>query len=168
MDILHNCGVEVQLTKGLVTSIDAEDLDLVMQHKWCAQQGGNTYYAVRKQRIRGKQQAVLLHRFLLNAADGMHVDHINSNGLDNTKANLRLCTPTENGRNRQKQAGGFSRFKGVSKRSVERPKIWTASLYVGEKKYTQYFHTELEAALCYDKMAREHFGEFAKLNFPQS
>lgn len=167
MSIMQGDFLEVKLTRGLVTIIDAEDLELVSQWKWFASRGGNTDYALRKKRIDGRQQTVVLHRVLLNAPAGMHVDHINGNGLDNRRENLRLCTRRENRRNSQRQAGSVSQFKGVSKRQG-RPKAWVAKIYVGEKQYTQCFFTELEAAKRYDEMAREHFGEFAKLNFPQT
>ncbi len=166
MSIMQSGVVEVKLTRGLVTIIDAEDLELVSQHKWFASRGQNTDYALRKQRIDGRQQTVSLHRVLLNAPEGMHVDHLNGDGLDNRKANLRLCTRSENRRNSQRQAGGVSKFKGVSKRPGRR-KSWVAKIYVGKNQYTQCFFTELEAAERYDEMAREHFGEFAKLNFPE-
>ena len=96
MSIMQSGVVEVKLTRGLVTIIDAEDFELVSRHKWFASRGQNTDYALRKQRIDGRQQTVSLHRVLLNAPDGMHVDHLNGNGLDNRKANLRLCTRSEN------------------------------------------------------------------------
>lgn len=162
MSIMQSGVVEVKLTRGLVTVIDAEDLELVSQHKWCARQGGNTYYALGKHD--GKK--VLLHRFLVNALDGIHVDHINHDGLDNRRGNLRLCTRSENLRNSQKHKGCISEFKGVTKRPDGRRKPWEAQIYVNKKKYRRFFFTELEAALCYDEMAKEHFGEFAKLNFP--
>lgn len=161
MSIMQSGFVEVKLTRGLVTIIDAEDFELVSQWKWCAQRSGNTDYVHRRH---GKT-TVKLHRFLLDAPAGMHVDHMNGNGLDNRRENLRLCTQVENRRNSQKQAGSISDFKGVSKQKG-RDKAWTASLYVGKKRYMQYFFTELEAAIAYDGMAKEHFGEFARLNFP--
>lgn len=166
MSILPNGVVEVQLTRGLVTIIDAEDLELVSQHKWCADRGRNTDYARRQQTIDGKKRSIKLHRVILNAPDGMHVDHINGNGLDNRKANLRLCTHAENRRNGQKRKGCLSEYKGVSKQQGKCRKRWTSTVRVGEKKYTKSFLTEIEAALWYDEIAREHFGEFAKINFP--
>jgi hypothetical protein len=91
MDIMQSGVVEVKLTRGLVTIIDAEDFELVSQYKWCAQRSGNTDYAHRRH---GKT-TVKLHRVLLVAPDGMHVDHVNGNGLDNRRENLRLCTQLE-------------------------------------------------------------------------
>ncbi len=169
MSIIQCNLIEVKLTQGLVTVIDAEDFDLVSQYKWCAHRDGNTHYAVSRRRINGRQKTVKLHRIILSAPAGMHVDHIDGNGLDNTRANLRLCTNVENGRNRRKQAGTSSEFKGVSKLSKGRPpKPWLASIKFDKKIHTRCFPTEIEAALWYDEMAMEHFGEFAKLNFHNS
>lgn len=163
MSIMQSGVVEVKLTRGLVTIIDAEDLELVSQHKWCATRGRNTDYVQRKH---GKQ-TVLLHRVLLNAPYGMHVDHRNHNGLDNRKENLRVCSPVENLMNSRKRKGCSSEFKGVRKLLDGRPRPWMATVQVNKKSYTCSFLTELEAAEWYDEMAKEHHGEFAKLNFPQ-
>ena len=88
MDILQSGFAEVKLTRGLVTIIDVEDLEFVSQHKWCVFRRRHTDYAGRAQ---GKKM-VFLHRVLLNATDGIDVDHRNNDGLDNRRANLRLCT----------------------------------------------------------------------------
>jgi len=162
MSIMQGDFVEVKLTRGLVAIIDAEDWEMVSQHMWCASRGRNTNYAVTGH---GRKQ-VRLHRFLLNPPDGMHVDHINGDGLCNRRANLRLCTSSENKRNRRKQPGRSSEFKGVSKQQRERPKPWLAMIQVDKKRHARNFATEIEAALWYDEMAKELHGEFAKLNFP--
>lgn len=168
MSMLPDGVVEVQLSRGLVTWIDAEDFDRVSQFKWQATRGTSTDYARRGLRISGKKQFVLLHRFLLNAPCNVDVDHINHHGLDNRKSNLRLCTSSENSRNRQKPKGCSSEFKGVGKRQWGKCVLWEAKIYIDKKRHTKSFKTELEAAQWYDEMAREHFGEFAKLNFPDS
>lgn len=162
MSIMQSGVVEVKLTRGLVTIIDAEDFEFVSQWKWCAIRGHSTDYVSRRH---GKT-SVTLHRVLLNAPAGVHVDHRNSNGLDNRRENIRLCTPAENRRNSQKSKGGSSEFKGVSKYPPGRTKTWFASIRFDKKRYARYFATELEAALWYDEMAKELHGEFAKLNFP--
>lgn len=162
MSIMQSGAVKVKLTRGLVTIIDAEDLELVSRHRWCAIRGRSTDYAQRKD----GNKTVLLHRILLSAPDGMHVDHRNHNGLDNRKANLRICTADENLRNSRKRKGCSSEFKGVRKLKDGRPKPWMATVQVHKKTYTRSFTDELEAAEWYDEMAKEHHGEFAKLNFP--
>lgn len=167
MSIMQSGVVEVKLTRGLVTIIDAEDLELVTQFKWYATRGKNTNYAVRTPWIpeERRYQNVSLHRFLLNAPDGVHVDHINGDGLCNRRENIRLCTPTENRWNTQKRKGCRSEFLGVTHRPL-RNKTWMAKLIVDKKHYSRSFATEIEAALYYDELVKEHHGEFAKLNFP--
>ena len=169
MSIIDSNVVEVKLTRGLVTIIDAEDFELVSQFKWYATRGSNTDYAVRTPWIpeERRYQQVSLHRFLLNAPCDMHVDHRNHQGLDNRRSNLRLCTPTENRWNTQKRKGCRSEFLGVHHRPL-RKKPWMAKLIVNKKHYSRSFATELEAALYYDELVEELHGEFAKLNFPQT
>ncbi len=168
MSSMQSGVVEVKLTRGLVTIIDVEDLEMVSQYKWCAShRDGNTEYAVSRQKINGRQQTIRLHRVILNAPREMHVDHVNGDGLCNIRANLRLCSNLENGRNRRKQAGTSSEFKGVSKlQKGHPPKPWLASIKFDKRVHTRCFPNEIEAALWYDEMAMKHFGEFAKLNFP--
>ncbi len=168
MSIINCSAVEVKLTRGLVAIIDVEDLELVSQFKWYATRGQNTDYATRKQRVGDRQKTVILHRFLLSAPSGMHVDHINGNGLDNRRENLRLCTLSDNLKNRQKPKGCRSEFKGVSKNRDGSPKPWRATIQIDKKPRVKSFPNEIEAALWYDKMAMEHFGEFANLNFPKA
>lgn len=162
MSIMQSEFVEVKLSRGLVTIIDAEDFEMVSQHKWFAMRSGSIDYAVR---AHGKKK-ILLHRVLLNAPDGMHVDHRNHDGLDNRRVNLRVCTPAENSRNSRKQKGCSSEFKGVAKHKDGRAKPWVAIIWVDGKKHTRCFTTELAAAQSYDEMALEYHGKFAGLNFP--
>ena len=160
MSIIHDNVVEVKLTRGLVTIVDVEDLEFVSQWNWCSTRGRNTDYVCRKKR------KIWLHRVLLNAPAGMHVDHVNGNGLDNRRANIRLCTSGENRRNAQKQKVGSSIFKGVRKHKDGYRSPWQARIFIDKKRCAKSFPTEIEAALWYDEMAKEHFGEFANLNFP--
>ena len=100
----------------------------------------------------------------MNAPDGMEVDHINGNGLDNRKANLRLCTRAQNQMNSIKRTGKSSIFKGVSwhKNAWK----WRANIKINQKDiHIGYFDTELEAAEAYDIEAIRLFGSFAKTNF---
>lgn len=108
---------------------------------------------------------------------GMHVDHINGDPLDNRRENLRMATPMQNAANAHPRAGGSSKYKGVhfDKRRCK----WRAelNLTVAPGKHGKRgrsirldlgnFLVEQEAALCYDQVAREWYGEFARLNFPE-
>ena len=101
----------------------------------------------------------------MNAPAGMQIDHINGNGLDNRKVNLRLCNSSQNQRNARKRKSGTSRFKGVDWHKES--KKWRARICVNRKRiHIGRYKSEFEAAQAYDKKAIELFGEFASLNFP--
>ena len=96
----------------------------------------------------------------------LYIDHINGDKLDNRKENLRLATNQQNSMNRKPHKNSSSKYKGVywSKRENK----WIAQIVINKKnKYIGRYQDEKEAALAYDKAAREHFGEYAKLNFEE-
>jgi len=99
-------------------------------------------------------------------ADGLYVDHINHNGLDNRKANLRPATRAQNNYNRQRQRNKTStEYKGISWRKDR--KKWVAEIRVDYKGICLgYFDDEIGAARAYDSAARIFQGEYAELNFP--
>jgi len=102
----------------------------------------------------------------MNAPKGCLVDHINGDGLDNRRANLRLATPSQNNCNKP----GFnksSKYKGVSRTDLKK-KQWRAVIhYNNEMIHLGRFCNEVAAAKAYDKAAKKYHGEFAYLNFPK-
>ena len=109
---------------------------------------------------------VYLHRLVMGVVDRrVQVDHINHNGLDCRKSNLRCTTHQENHFNRRPHSGASSRFKGVSWRNRERK--WKAQICHNDRiTALGLFGSEIEAAIAYDNAAMEVFDEFAYLNFP--
>jgi hypothetical protein len=145
--------------KQLELIVDAEDAWLLTKYKWYPKWNKYTYYA--RTFIDGKQ--AFLHRMLLKPEGKLQIDHKNFNGLDNQKANLRICTASQNSRCTRKLKERTSKYKGVSK--IPNGK-WRAiiTLY-GKQVPLGCFILEEEAAKAYDAKAKELFGEFAYLNF---
>lgn len=150
----------IPLTKNMNALVDDDDYEWLSQRKWCSSKG----YAVRYD---GQRRKMLpMHREILNAPDGMDVDHINGDRLDNRRANLRVCPHRQNIRNQKPRVGGTSRYKGVYWCSTYRK--WRVQIMSDKKRiHVGAFDDEEQAARAYDVAALEHHGEFARLNFPQ-
>jgi len=161
---------EIQLSKGQVALVDDEDFDRVSQHSWYAlfvktYANGGQYVARSGTRIDGKLRQFLLHRFILNAPDGTNVDHIDRNPLNCKRNNLRLATRNQNCWNTAKRSNNTTGFKGVS--VFRKLNKYRAVISCNKQSISLgLFHTSEEAAKAYDKKAKELFGEFAYLNFP--
>ena len=156
---------EIELTKGFSATIDDDDFDRVNLHSWCVRSVRTSQYATTWVRKGDKASTIDLHRFILKLIDPkLFVDHIDHNGLNCTKSNLRICTNKQNLHNRLPNKRSTSQYKGVSwdktgKKYRAQIKISTGIKFLG------YFVDEIEAAKTYDKFAKKHFGEFAYLNF---
>lgn len=155
------------LTQGYFTILDDEDYDKFKDLNWqIAKPNPNAYYA--QTIIVGIP--VLLHKLIMNADTLQYIDHINGNGLDNRKENLRFATASTNQANRRvhKKIGKHSIYKGVSFDKTAKNKPWIAMIMKNRKSYhLGRFFTEKEAACAYDKKSVELFGEYAYLNFPK-
>jgi len=151
---------ELVLLHGEIAYVDYEDFDRIKDYKWFYEARPNTVYVARWCPI--LKRLIRLHREILNAPKGITVDHIDGNGLNNTKANLRLATTSQNGANTKSRARNKSGYKGVSRHQKDK---WQVHLKCGNKKLYLGLFTDLkEAAKAYNIAALEHFGEFAKLN----
>ena len=114
---------------------------------------------------KSENKTLLFHRFVMDARHGEEIDHINGDRYDNRKSNLRLCNRQENNFNRH-HIHGKSKYKGVSLTQKQYRRPWRATLkHNGKTISLGTYFVEEEAALAYDRKARELFGEFAKLNF---
>jgi hypothetical protein len=158
---------KIYLDEGKWTILDPDDYYLFARFKWCIGGYKDKYYAVRSQIIGPEDiRIVRLHRLIMNAPDGVLVDHINGDSLDNRRSNLRLATHSQNQYNKRKAKNTSSRFKGVYFRK-NRGK-WIAYIVAGKKIWLGSFYSEIEAARAHDQAAMKYHGEFAKLNFPQN
>lgn len=151
---------EIKLTQGKVALVDDEDFENLNQCKWFAMKHGRTFYAGRAIRVSGKRNTQSMHCLIMN---GKGIDHIDHNGLNNQKSNLRFCTSSENSMNRRKKQNCTSIYKGVS--FFKRDKIWRAEIEINYRHIRLgRFVSEVEAAQAYNKKAIELFGEFAHIN----
>ncbi len=152
----------IPLTRGLFAIVDADDYLWLSKYTWFAEGTDKNFYAVRK--AGGK--SIKMHRQIMNAPGHLVVDHIDHNGLNNRKENLRICTFAENCRNLRASRHKSSKYKGVHRN--KRLKKWAAQITCDHKTHhLGYFHDEIDAAKAYDRAAAELFGEFASLNLPE-
>lgn len=153
---------EIPLGKGRVALVDPDDYDMLIDYGWhCAGSKNHLYAATQVQLPDGKEKSIQMHRMIMNTPDGMDTDHINGNGLDNRKSNLRISTHQENMRNRRKR----SKYKGID--FIKKRGVYGARIKVdGKTHHFGYFISDVAAACVYDYAAIKHFGEFACLNFP--
>lgn len=155
---------EIQLTQGKVAMVDDEDFQRVNLFKWNATKYSGGWYARRGMVVNGKNTTILMHRFIMNTPKDMQTDHIDWNGLNCQKHNMRICTKQDNLKNRKTR--GKSMFHGVSFFVRGDKKYIKAAIKIdGKYKYLGLFKTETDAAKAYDKEAKEYFKEFAHLNF---
>lgn len=157
--------VDIPLRGGLVALVDSGDAELVSGYTWRAMKRGHTHYAVRGHRLPGgKYELVLMHRFILNIADGsLQVDHRNADGLDNRRRNLRVCSREENHQNARRRSDNESGLKGVT--FDARIRRYIARIFINKKAtYLGCFRTADEAHAAYRRAAELHFGEFARFD----
>jgi hypothetical protein len=157
---LCDCGEHAWavVTKGYVTFVSPEDAPLLAMANWHAIQSNDSglIYAARKG---NGGQLLRLHRAILGEA-GDDTDHVDHDGTNNRRSNLRPCSPTQNGGN-SRQKIGRSGFRGVY--LEPRTSHWIANI---ARRKLGTFPTAEAAARAYDVAARARFGEFATLNFP--
>ena len=159
----------IPISKGYHVIVDDEDYEHLSNNRWTALVTGKhikRVYAYRRSdwdnsRRRWKR-CILMHRFIIGVAEGVDVDHIDGNTLNNQRSNLRLATRSQNLAN-NRRAIGISGFRGVTPttRGETLPfKAMCRGKLIGN------YSSKIEAARAYDAAAVEAFGEFAQLNFP--
>lgn len=152
---------------GRVALVDDGDYDLVMQYRWHVRETPRPGrrplgpYAITTIRRDGRSSTPFMHNLIMG---GTRIDHVNGNGLDNQRHNLREATNGQNMHNRRPNVGTSSQYKGVR---LSKHGTWVARIRInGERFHLGCFADEVDAALAYDAAAREMFGRFARPNFP--
>lgn len=149
----------LQLSQGKFAKVDAEDYERLIAWKWTYSEG----YAYRLKTINKKSKKIWLHRFINETPDGKYTDHINGDRLDCRKINLRTCSYAENNRNARTRKDNKSGYRGVYwEKSCKK---WrTVISFDGKKNCLGFFNNVLDAAIAYNKKAKELHGDFARLN----
>mgnify|MGYP001400238116 CR=1 FL=1 len=160
---------EIKLTQGYVALVDDEDFENISKYVWCTSKWNNSIYAVTNICDQdGKRKTLKMHRLILNLKVGQECDHMDHNGINNQKSNLRHVTHQQNLSNTRKQRTAHngmcsSKYKGVKKHKGK----WVSQIQLNYQQiYIGIFISEEEAARAYDIKARELFGEYSNLNFP--
>ena len=161
--------MDIQLTQGNKTFVDDVDADLAAS-KWHTWKGKNNKTCYAKRNVRrpdGTRTNVFLHQEIARRMGIVgNPDHIDRDGLNNRRSNLRPDPNGHNQANRGRQKNNTSGYKGVSWKNGKGK--WVAQIQVdGKRRHLGYFEDPIEAAKAYDRAALQHQGEFAVLNFPQ-
>lgn len=156
----------IPLTRGCCALVDDEDYEALVAHRWVTFRKGNLFYAGRNARQPdGSRKYQFMHRIILDAPAGLQVDHVNHDGLDNRRVNLRLAPGSLNHANARPIPNRTSPYKGVSWGRAHGK--WTASIRIdGRSRNLGSFDYEWDAARVYDDAAREAWGAYAYQNFP--
>jgi hypothetical protein len=154
----------VPLTRGFVAQIDASDLHKVAGFNWFAVVQSYTVYAVRRvSGVKGRGSKISMHRQIIGATNDVQVDHVDLNGLNNRRENLRIATPQQNCFNRRKTRANTSGFKGVCWNRKSRK--WQAGIRInGRSVHLGLFETIDAAYNAYCKAANQHYGEYARIS----
>lgn len=154
---------QIPLTQGKFAMVDDSDFEWLNQWKWYAKKCGCKWYAYRCVRSLASKTGyttIAMHTLIMHTPEQMQVDHIDGNGFNNQKGNLRICTPSENSCYKTRHK---NKYKGVRKLSK---KSWIAYITHNKKSiYLGSFGQEQQAAEAYNRAARMYHNEFASLNF---
>lgn len=152
--------VKIPLTRGKSVIIDADDTKKVLQYKWVTLKAGTRFYAATLDEHR---VYLLMHRLLTNVSPDVQVIHLNDDGLDNRRINLRLASRSQKGANHNRSRNNTSGYKGVYWH--QRAGKWAAHIKHNYKAiHLGLFVSKEEAATAYDTAALHYFSRFAKTN----
>lgn len=158
--IFSDGAVIIPLTKGKIAIIDETDFGKVKEYIWLAHRIGKVWYADSTPQ---KGRTVRMHRLIMDCPKGIEIDHIDGNGLNNRRSNLRYCNRSENCRNRRTSKNTSAIYKGVSFHRASNK--YRAKIGINNKHiWLGVFENPIDAAKAYDNAAIELHGEFALTN----
>lgn len=150
---------KIALTQGFFARVDDDDYKTLSKHKWFVIVRGDKKYAVRATKKGGVHNVIFMHRQIFGFPDE-RINYEDGDTLNNTRENLRFCTHSQHCANSKMYDSNTSGYRGVTK---VKNKYFVAQI---KGKHIGLFHTPELAARAYDQKAKELFGEFANLNFP--
>jgi hypothetical protein len=157
---------KIPLTQNQFAIVDDDDYERISQHKWCVSRSKTCLYARRSGKYNGRKITIQMHRAVLGLeyADNRVIDHINRNGLDNRKSNLRIVNQKINSYNCKMQRHNTSGYRGVA--FYEQTNKYAAYIKIdGVQKHLGFYKTPIEAALAHDVASLLVYKENAIINF---
>lgn len=157
---------KISLTQAQFALVDDDDFLIMSTFKWYAIKRGSPaairWYAVRHtKRSGGFQKTISMHRLIMHAGLNQQIDHIDRNGLNNQKSNLRFCTPSQNLANSKPHTGNKTGYKGIRWENTRNK--WSVRIQVEKKQiFLGYFESLETAREIYKKAALKYFGQFAR------
>lgn len=153
---------KIKLTQNKYALVDDEDFERLNQYKWYAVKGKGLWYASRhtSAKIDKARKVVWMHREVNNTPKEMETDHIDGNGLNNQRKNLRACVHAQNGMNKGKNRSNTSGFKGVTQSSINR---WKSQITVDNKNlYLGSFNSKLKAYKAYCEACLKYHKQYGR------
>lgn len=154
---------KIELTQNQFALVDNSDFAELNKHKWCANKYGNRFYAVRNSKtVEGKKKTILMHVEIMKTPKGFDTDHIDIDGLNNQKKNLRICTRSQNGMNKKAYKTNRSGLKGVS--WCKNQNKWKSRIAVDKKTiHLGYFESKENAYEAYCNACTKYHKEYGRI-----
>lgn len=155
----------INLSNGGISVVDDEDYERVKHIPWYRFDGKTTSYVAAKIKNKnGEWVTERLHRFLISPDPHQVVDHIDGDGLNNQKSNLRICLQSQNTKNCSLYKTSTTGYKGVTKKIVRGIVKWSARIQVDKKRLSLgLFTSPEEAYAAYCEASQKYHGQFGKV-----